>query len=114
MPGDVLRIVLQKKQTVGDGDMTKDMTVRVIDSQTAAPVQGEKITARRCEGPKNGTVAATAEPNDDGTAILCALECIQHHLMLSADQSVPCVGTLAHPEGDELEVVMLVDRACET
>lgn len=113
VPGDVLRIVLQKRAKPDAADGMKAMTVRVIDSQTAAPVKGVKVTARRYEGPQNGTTAATAKTDQDGTAILRDLERIQHHLVLSADQPVPYVGTLAYPDGDALEVVMLVDRACE-
>ncbi len=113
VPGDVLRIVLQKKAKPDAADGMKAMTVRVIDSQTAAPVKGVKVTARRYEGPENGTTAATATTDQEGTAILRDLERIQHQLMLSAHQPVPYVGTLAHPNSDELEVVMVVDRACE-
>ncbi len=113
VPGDVLRIVLQKKAKPDAADGMKAMTVRVIDSQTAAPVKGVTVTARRYEGPENGTTAATAMTNVEGTAILRDLERIQHQLMLSADQPVPYVGTLAHPDADALEVVMVVDRACE-
>lgn len=111
--GDVVRIVLQKKPKVEAVNGTREMTVRVIDSRTAEPVPDVKVTASRYEIGQNGTVAATAVTNQDGTVVMRGLDFIQHRLLLSADQPVSYIGSLAHPSADEHEVVMLVDRACE-
>lgn len=111
--GDVLRIVLQKKPKVEAADGQRQMTVRVIDSRTAEPVAHVKVTAVRHEGPGDKTTAATATTHEDGTAVLKGLEFIRHELQLSADRPVPYIPKRSNPEGDEHEVVMLVDRACQ-
>ncbi len=111
--GDVVRIVLHRKRKVEALNGTREMTVRVIDSRTAEPVPNVIVTASRYEGPQNGTVAATATTNQDGTARLSGLDLIQHILTLSADRPIPYIPQRDYPLSDRHEAVMLVDRACE-
>lgn len=112
-PGDVVRIVLYKKPKIDAVNGSREMTVRVIDSRTAEPIPNVKVTANRYEGPQNGTVAATAVTNEDGNVTMRGLDFIQHQLLLSSDQPISYIGNLAHPDADDFDVVMLVDRACE-
>ncbi len=111
--GDVVRVVLLQKLDVQPREGTRTMTVRVIDSRTGDPVPDVQVTATRWEGPRDKEVAGTIATDSQGNAVFEGLEFIQHELRLSADQPLPYVGTSAYPSGDQKEVVMLVDRACQ-
>jgi hypothetical protein len=111
--GDVLRIQLQRKPQIERGDRTRSMTVRLIDSRNAEPIAGVSVEVERWEGPRAKTIAASAVTNVDGVAEFHGLDFIRYRLRQRADKPVPYIGQSSHPSRDALEVVILLDRACE-
>jgi beta-lactamase regulating signal transducer with metallopeptidase domain len=125
--GDVLNIVLEKKQqerrpdtpdkTSGGPNATSDarraLRVRIVDSRDASPIAGVTVEAVRWEDPRGKAVDGVTTTNADGIARFNDLDAIRYHWRLSAKAELPYIGDWRSSGADAEEVVIPLRRACE-